>query len=91
MKHFKGQAIIFEKDGTLIDFDAMWGGWVLYLAARLHIVTGFAVGGGKIRDIPHGVALSLDNENYSTLESSAKTAERAANYKSKGLRIDPIL
>jgi phosphoglycolate phosphatase len=43
MKHFKGQAIIFDKDGTLIDFDAMWGGWVVYLAEQLHLVTGLIV------------------------------------------------
>jgi phosphoglycolate phosphatase len=27
--------IIFDKDGTLIDFDAMWGGWIELLAQRL--------------------------------------------------------
>ena len=27
--------IIFDKDGTLIHFDAMWGGWVTELADRL--------------------------------------------------------
>src|SRR5690349_3074555 len=27
--------IIFGKDGTLIDFDAMWGGWITDLARRL--------------------------------------------------------
>lgn len=43
MKYFKGQAIIFDKDGTLIDFDAMWGGWVIYLAEQLRHVTGLAV------------------------------------------------
>jgi len=32
--------IIFDKDGTLIDFDAMWGGWVEQLAARLEAATG---------------------------------------------------
>src|SRR5579859_8241246 len=32
--------IIFDKDGTLIDFDAMWGGWVEALAARLETITG---------------------------------------------------
>ncbi len=32
--------IIFDKDGTLIDFDAMWGGWVEALAARLEAATG---------------------------------------------------
>ena len=34
------QAIIFYKDGTLIDFDAMWGSWTLELADRLETVTG---------------------------------------------------
>ena len=43
LKHFKAQAIIFDKDGTLIDFDAMWGGWVVYLAEQLHLVSGLNV------------------------------------------------
>jgi phosphoglycolate phosphatase len=29
------QAIIFDKDGTLIDFNAMWGDWVIELARHL--------------------------------------------------------
>jgi phosphoglycolate phosphatase-like HAD superfamily hydrolase len=33
MKDFK--LVIFDKDGTLIHFDAMWGGWVTELARRL--------------------------------------------------------
>jgi HAD superfamily hydrolase (TIGR01549 family) len=40
LKRFKAQAIIFDKDGTLIDFDAMWGGWVIYLAEELRGVSG---------------------------------------------------
>src|SRR5512147_1661829 len=43
LKHFKAQAIIFDKDGTLIDFDAMWGGWVVFLAEQLHEVSGLHV------------------------------------------------
>jgi phosphoglycolate phosphatase len=35
LKNFQPQAIIFDKDGTLIDFDAMWGTWTLQLADRL--------------------------------------------------------
>lgn len=40
LKHFKPQAIIFDKDGTLIDFDAMWGSWTLELAGRLQATIG---------------------------------------------------
>ena len=43
LKHFKAQAIIFDKDGTLIDFDAMWGGWVVFLAEQLHQISGLQV------------------------------------------------
>jgi phosphoglycolate phosphatase len=43
LKHFKAQAIIFDKDGTLIDFDVMWGGWTVYLAGQLHQATGLNV------------------------------------------------
>lgn len=43
LKHFKAKAIIFDKDGTLIDFDAMWGGWVTYLAEQLHQVSGLKI------------------------------------------------
>lgn len=42
-KHFRAQAIIFDKDGTLIDFDAMWGSWVVYLAEQLKLVSGLDV------------------------------------------------
>lgn len=43
LKHFRAQAIIFDKDGTLIDFDAMWGGWTLYLAEQLKQASGLDV------------------------------------------------
>src|SRR5215208_1141615 len=35
LKNFDTQAIVFDKDGTLIDFDFMWGTWTLQLAERL--------------------------------------------------------
>src|SRR5512144_2168326 len=38
LKNFNAQAIIFDKDGTLIDFDFMWGTWTLQLAERLQTV-----------------------------------------------------
>jgi phosphoglycolate phosphatase len=43
LKHFDAEAIIFDKDGTLIDFDYMWGTWTLQLAERLRNVTGMDV------------------------------------------------
>ena len=34
--HLTGiDVVIFDKDGTLIDFHAMWGGWAMGLGARL--------------------------------------------------------
>jgi phosphoglycolate phosphatase len=35
--------IVFDKDGTLIDFDAMWGGWLAGLAVRLEAQTGLSL------------------------------------------------
>ena len=32
--------VIFDKDGTLIEFHAMWGGWARKLAADLRLATG---------------------------------------------------
>ncbi len=35
--------IIFDKDGTLIDIDTMWGGWITELAQRLEAATGLPI------------------------------------------------
>jgi HAD superfamily hydrolase (TIGR01549 family) len=35
--------IIFDKDGTLIDFHSMWGAWVVELARRLETTTGLTM------------------------------------------------
>lgn len=40
IKHFKPEAIIFDKDGTLIDFNFMWGGWATYLADQISLLCG---------------------------------------------------
>jgi HAD superfamily hydrolase (TIGR01549 family) len=37
--------IIFDKDGTLIDFQAMWGSWAIELAHRLERATGRTLAG----------------------------------------------
>lgn len=35
--------VIFDKDGTLIDFDAMWSGWIEHLAADLEAASGLPI------------------------------------------------
>jgi phosphoglycolate phosphatase-like HAD superfamily hydrolase len=40
--------VIFDKDGTLIDFEAMWGPWVVDLAGRLESLTGRRLAGGLL-------------------------------------------
>jgi phosphoglycolate phosphatase len=40
---FEPKLIIFDKGGTLIDFRAMWGDWLVELASRLEAKTGLAV------------------------------------------------
>ncbi len=37
--------VAFDKDGTLIDFHAMWGGWARELGTRLEGATGRPVAG----------------------------------------------
>jgi HAD superfamily hydrolase (TIGR01549 family) len=39
------ELVVFDKDGTLIDFQAMWGGWVRTLAADLSRSTGLELSG----------------------------------------------
>lgn len=61
LRKFKAQAIIFDKDGTLIDFDAMWGGWVIYLAEQLNQVSGI-----NVRE-PMCLAMGYDDKNKKVL------------------------
>ena len=37
--------VVFDKDGTLIDFDAMWADWALDIGRRLDVSTGRPVAG----------------------------------------------
>lgn len=59
--------IIFDKDGTLIDFDAMWGGWVESLAARLEAATG--------QYLAHALYATL---NYDAVTRRARAGGRLA-------------
>ncbi|GAB4215350.1 MAG: HAD family hydrolase [Roseiflexaceae bacterium] len=40
LRDFAPELVIFDKDGTLLDFAAMWGGWALDLARRLEQAAG---------------------------------------------------
>lgn len=40
---FDPHLVIFDKDGTLIDFHAMWGGWAIALARDLEAAAGMPV------------------------------------------------
>jgi phosphoglycolate phosphatase len=37
--------VVFDKDGTLIDFEAMWAGWAIDIGRRLDVATGRPVAG----------------------------------------------
>ena len=43
--------VVFDKDGTLIEFHAMWGGWVTDLADRLEAAAGRPLRGELFRAI----------------------------------------
>jgi phosphoglycolate phosphatase-like HAD superfamily hydrolase len=43
--------VVFDKDGTLISFDAMWLGWARKLGSRLELTTGRPVAGDVFRAI----------------------------------------
>ena len=47
------RTIIFDKDGTLLDFNAMWGGWVVALADRLEAATGLALANEFFRAVDY--------------------------------------
>ena len=44
-QQFAPQLVIFDKDGTLIDFGEMWSAWLVELAHRLERVSGLELGG----------------------------------------------
>jgi phosphoglycolate phosphatase-like HAD superfamily hydrolase len=50
------RAIIFDKDGTLLDFNAMWGGWVVALAERLEAATGLPLAAELFRTMDYDPA-----------------------------------
>jgi choline dehydrogenase len=55
--NFTPQLIILDKDGTLIDFHAMWAAWIREVARRLEHATGLALAEQLFRvmdfDAPH--------------------------------------
>jgi phosphoglycolate phosphatase-like HAD superfamily hydrolase len=45
------KAVVFDKDGTLIDFDFMWGEWIAELARRLAASAGVPLAGRLYRAV----------------------------------------
>jgi phosphoglycolate phosphatase len=50
------RTIIFDKDGTLLDFNSMWGRWVVNLAERLEAATGLALADELYRSVDYDSA-----------------------------------
>ena len=71
-KNFKPQAIIFDKDGTLIDFNAMWGGWTIHLGEQIHQVSGL-----NVRDALC-LAMGYDEQKNKVLANSALASQPMA-------------
>lgn len=105
--HFKAQAVIFDKDGTLIDFDFMWGGWTLHLAEQLRQSSGLdvreALCGAMGYDeankkvLPHGMLASNPMEKLyrlavDVMRSQGLAPAEAERVVAQGWRIpDPVL
>src|SRR5206468_2913217 len=53
--------VVFDKDGTIIEFDAMWSGWAAALAEGLRTATGRSV------DAPLFAMLGYDPQSRSVL------------------------
>jgi HAD superfamily hydrolase (TIGR01509 family) len=47
------RTVIFDKDGTLLDFNSMWGGWVEALAQRLEAATGLPLAADHFRCVDY--------------------------------------
>src|SRR5688572_1478473 len=81
LKNFKAQAIIFDKDGTLIDFDAMWGGWAVYLSAQLHLASGLNVQESLC------LAMGYDHENKKVLANGMLASRTMAQLRGVTLEV----
>jgi phosphoglycolate phosphatase len=81
LKNFKAQAIIFDKDGTLIDFDAMWGGWAVYLSAQLQLASGL-----NVRDALC-LAMGYDHENKKVLSNGMLASRTMAQLRSLTIEV----
>lgn len=62
------ELVVFDKDGTLIDFDRMWSGWSADLVAKVAAATDPTMAG------PLGAALGLDPTTRRIVPGSALAA-----------------
>ncbi len=76
--------VIFDKDGTLIDFGSMWSGWTLTLAASLRMAA------GRSFDGPLFAMLGYDPEAHLVLPGGGLAATPMARLRerTKALLVD---
>src|SRR5215475_11014123 len=55
--------VVFDKDGTLIDFHAMWGGWITTLARRLEAASYISVAPRLFRAVGYDAATGAVDTN----------------------------
>jgi phosphoglycolate phosphatase-like HAD superfamily hydrolase len=71
--------VVFDKDGTLISFEAMWGGWARRLAARLEDVTRCPVAGDVFATIGFDpIAGTIQPTGSLAIDTMAGIEERIA-------------
>jgi phosphoglycolate phosphatase len=73
--------VVFDKDGTLIDFGSMWSGWALDLAAALRDTT------GRTLDAPLFAMLGFDAASGTVLHGGGLAATPMARLRERTLEV----
>lgn len=80
-REFSPALLIFDKDGTLIDFNAMWANWVTELASRLERASQICVGTELF------AAMGFDAARHSVIAGSPLAAHSMASLRGLTLQV----